>query len=205
MICGVSGRPHVYVDYKHYNGVGHDTMHALSGAQRLGIDKVGGFAARAVLLDLVSYFGEGEWVPLGRNITSNDLRGVAAKQGVEIRVGDVVLIRTGYLQCWWQMFAAGEPTPFEQAGIGADAAHWLAEQDVVAVGSDNAAVECIPFDGDDFLNVHKILLVKAGIYLLEFLNLVEPAADGVTEGVIAVGPLKVTGATGSPINPILIT
>ena len=32
-----------------------------------------------------------------------------------------------------------------------------------------------------------------------------PAADGATEGLITVAPLKVTGATGSPINPILVT
>ena len=65
---------HVYGEDKHYNGVGHDAMHAFGGAQKLGIDKVGGFAARAVLLDMVSYFDEGEWVTLGRNITANDLQ-----------------------------------------------------------------------------------------------------------------------------------
>ena len=51
---------------------------------------------------------------------------------------------------------------------------------------------------------HKVLLVDHGIYLLEFLNLIEPANDGVYEGMLSVGPLKVTGATGSPINPIFI-
>lgn len=195
---------HVYGEYQHYNGADHKIMHALGGAQKLGIDKVGGFAARAVLLDMVKHFDEGEWVTLGRNITSNDLQAAAKKQGVEVRAGDVVLVRTGYLQFWWDNFAKGGQQPFEQAGIGADAAHWLAEKDIVAVGCDNAAVEVIPFDDNDFLNVHKILLVNCGIYMLEFLNLVEPARDGVYEGILSVGPLKVTGATGSPINPIFI-
>ena len=195
---------HVYGDYKHYNGVGHDTMHALGGAQKLSIDKVGGFAARAVLLDMVKYFDEGEWVQLGRNINSNDLQSAAKNQGVDVRAGDVVLVRTGYLQWWWDNLAKGGGPLFEQAGIGADAAHWLADKDIVAVGCDNAAVEVIPFDDNDFLNIHKILLVNCGIYLLEFLNLIEPANDGVYEGMISVGPLKVTGATGSPINPIFI-
>jgi kynurenine formamidase len=194
---------HVYGDYKHYNGVGHDTMHALGGAQKLGIEKVGGFAARAVLLDMVKYFGgDDDWVTLGRIITADDLQGAAKAQGVEVRAGDVVLIRTGYLQFWWNN--APNPMPFEQAGIGLDAARWLASMDVVAVGSDNAAVESVPFDDDDFLAVHKVLLVDHGIYMLEFLNLVEPARDEIYEGVITVAPLKVTGATGSPINPIFI-
>ena len=196
---------HVYGDYKHYNGVPHDAMHALGGAQKLGIDKVGGFAARAVLLDMVSYFGDEGWVTLGRNITSDDLRGAAAAQGTEVRAGDVVLVRTGYLQFWWDNNAKGSPPPFEQAGIGGDAARWLASMDVAAVGCDNAAVEVIPFQDNDFLHVHKVLLVEAGIYMLEFLDLSGPAANGDHEGVLAVAPLKVTGATGSPVNPIFIT
>ncbi len=174
------------------------------GAQKLGIDKVGGFAARAVLLDMVDYFGDDTHVELGRNITAADLQGAAAKEGVEVRAGDVVLVRTGYLQFWWANNEAGNPPPFEQAGIGSDAANWLASLDVVAVGCDNAAVEVIPFQDNDFLAVHKILLVNAGIYLLEFLDLSAPAADGIYEGLITVAPLKVTGATGSPINPIFI-
>ncbi|HET9070828.1 MAG TPA: hypothetical protein VFN60_02855, partial [Acidimicrobiales bacterium] len=71
-------------------------------------------------------------------------------------------------------------------------------------GSDNAAVEVVPFDGDDFLAVHKVLLVRRGIYMLEFLDLSAPAGDQAWEGLIAVAPLKVTGATGSPVNPILV-
>lgn len=195
---------HVYGEYKHYNGVGHDAMHALGGAQKLGIEKVGGIAARGVLLDMVSYFDEGPWVTLGRNITANDLQSAAKKEGVEVRSGDVVMVRTGYLQFWWDNLAKGEPQPFEQAGIGSDAANWLSDMDISAVASDNAAIEVIPFDNNDFLLVHKILLVNAGIYMLEFLNLAEPAADGAYEGLLTVGPLKVTGATGSPINPVFV-
>ena len=33
---------------------------------------------------------------------------------------------------------------------------------------------------------------------------VQPAADGCVEGLLTVAPLKVTGATVSPINPILV-
>jgi kynurenine formamidase len=195
---------HVYEDFTHYNGVPHTEMRAMSGASKLGIEKVQGFAARAVILDMPRYYGDDEgWVTHGRNITAEDLQGAASQEGVEVRAGDVVLVRTGYLQWWW----ANQPNPegFAQAGIGRDAAEWLAEQDIVAVGCDNAAVEVIPFDENDFLLVHKILLVQHGIYMLEFLNLAEPAADGAYEGFLTVSPLKVTGATGSPINPIYVS
>jgi hypothetical protein len=46
--------------------------------------------------------------------------------------------------------------------------------------------------------------VQHGIYLLEFLNLAELAADHAYEGLLTVSPLKVTGATGSPINPVFV-
>lgn len=193
---------HVYEDGQHYNGVPAGAMRALSGATRLGIEKAGGFAARAVLLDMPRYFGDGDWVEPGRNITGEDLAGAAASEGVEVRAGDVVLVRTGYLDMW---FKRQPDVGYEQAGIGLDAARWLAARDVVAVGSDNAAVEVIPFDENDFLAVHKVLLVRSGIYMLEFLDLSAPARDQAWEGLISVAPLKVTGATGSPINPILVT
>jgi len=195
---------HVYEDHKHYNGVPFGEMRALAGAAKLGIEKVDGFAARAVILDMVKHTNADGWLEPGTMLTAADLQAAAKAQGTEVRSGDVVLIRTGHLQMWWDGNAKGEPEGFAQAGIGSDAAEWLASVDVVGVGSDNAAVEVIPFDNNDFLIVHKILLVRAGIYMLEHLNLAEAATDGNLEGIIAVGPLKVTGATGSPINPIFI-
>jgi kynurenine formamidase len=193
---------HVYEDNQHYNAVPSGAMRALSGATRLGIEKVGGFAARAILLDMPRYFGDAAWVEAGRNISGDDLAGACAAQGVDVRAGDVVLVRTGYLQMWYDKQGdAG----FAQPGLGLDAADWLAARDVVAVGSDNAAIEVIPFDGNDFLAVHKVLLVRRGIYMLEFLDLSQPATDEAWEGLLTVAPLKVTGATGSPINPIYIT
>ncbi len=193
---------HVYEDERHYNGVPSGAMRAQSGATKLGIEKVGGFAARAVLLDMVRYFGDPDWVEPGRNITGEDLAGACEAQGVEVRAGDVVLIRTGYLQMWYEK---RDEVGFGQPGIGFDAADWLAARDVVAVGSDNAAVEVIPFEENDFLGVHKVLLVRRGIYLIEFLDLSQPAAGEAWEGLLAVAPLKVTGATGSPVNPIFVT
>ena len=149
--------------------------------------------------------GADKWLEPGTMIMAADLQAAADAQGTEVRAGDVVLIRTGHLDMWWAGNAAGEPEGFLQAGIGSDAAAWLAEKDVTAVGSDNAAVEVIPFDNNDFLIVHKMLLVQAGIYMLEHLDLRQPCEDGNYEGVIAVSPLKVTGATGSPINPVFIS
>jgi kynurenine formamidase len=110
-------------------------------------------------------------------------------------------VRTGYLQQWYEHRGR---LSYEQPGLTLEAALWLAERDVVAVGADNAAVEVIPFDRNDFMGVHKLLLVRHGIYLIEYLDLSAPARDGCYEGLVSVAPLKVTGATGSPVNPILV-
>jgi hypothetical protein len=72
------------------------------------------------------------------------------------------------------------------------------------VGADNAAIECIPFDQDVFLAVHIELLIKLGVTLVEHLWLADLAADQCYEGLFALGALPVTGATGSPVNPIVI-
>lgn len=192
---------HVYEDWKHYNGVPASAMRAMAGATQLGIDKVGGFAARAVLLDLPRHLSDKDWLEPGYPITGEELESACRAQDVEVGAGDVVLVRTGYLQMW---FDANGEVPFEQPGLTLDAAGWLAAKDVVAVGCDNAAVEVIPFDGGDFLAVHKVLLVRHGIYLLEFLDLSAPARDQCWQGLLTVAPLKVTGATGSPINPIFV-
>jgi kynurenine formamidase len=193
---------HVYENSLHYNAVPTSAMRAMSGAERLGIEKVRGFAARALLLDMPRHIGNGPWLEPGRGLSGRDLELACDSQGVEVRAGDVVFVRTGYLQMWFEQNK--KEIGFSQPGLSKDGAQWLADRDVVAVGSDNTAVEVLPFDEDDFFAVHKVLLVRHGIYMLELLDLSAPAADDCFEGLVTVAPLKVTGATGSPVNPILI-
>ncbi len=51
---------------------------------------------------------------------------------------------------------------------------------------------------------HLILQVRAGIPIIENLNLEELAAANAHEFVFLCLPLKIRGATGSPIRPIAI-
>lgn len=194
---------HFYSEGSHYNGVDKSAMQAMAGATKLGIDKVGAVAARAVIFDMVSYYRHNEaWVNPGQQIGADDLQSAARQQGVELRRGDIALIRTGYLQYWWDNRPG--PEDYMQPGLGVDAALWLASLDTPVVGSDNAAVEVIPWDGGEFMVGHKVLLVDHGIHLVEYLDLSAPAHDRNFEGLLALGPLKVTGATGSPVNPVFI-
>jgi kynurenine formamidase len=89
-------------------------------------------------------------------------------------------------------------------GIGLAAADWVAAHDVAAIGADNAAVEVMPFDRGVLVGVHIELLVKRGITFVEHLAVAQMARDGGHEGLFVVGALPVVGASGSPVNPIVI-
>jgi kynurenine formamidase len=193
---------HVFSDRKHYNGFPCDSFESFTGAPRCSIDKTNGFAGRAVLLDLPTHLGV-DWLTPGQQVGSDLLEACRAAQDTEVRAGDILLVRTGWLDLFASLEVGQEP-PFEQPGLNLDSVSFVRDHDFAAVGADNAAIECIPFDDNRFLSVHIELLVKLGITLLEHLSLHELAADGCYESLLVVAPLPVTGATGSPINPIAI-
>jgi kynurenine formamidase len=112
-----------------------------------------------------------------------------------------MILRTGWLEA--RQKPDGPPAGLEP-GLGLDAVNFIRDHDIAVVGADNAAIESIPFDKNIFLAVHIELLVKLGVTLVEHLWLAELAADRCYESTLVVGALPVTGATGSPINPIAI-
>lgn len=191
---------HVYENGKTYNGFGKEAMETYAGATRCGIEKAGPIVTRGVLIDVARY-KEVDWLEAGYVITREDLENTLKAQGSQLRQGDAALIRTGWVD-WF--YANGEEMSLVQPGIGLEAAAFLASQDVVAVCSDNTAVEAQPFDGGKFLGSHVELLVRHGIYMVEHLNLSELSEDGCNEFLFMVSPLRVTGASASPVNPIAI-
>jgi kynurenine formamidase len=195
---------HVFSERRLYNGFPAETVSAAAGATKLGIDKVRSIVGRAVLLDMPAFFGV-ERVEAPRILTGDELLACAAHQGVELRSGDILLVRTGWIDAYLEAAACGgDDSLMLQPGIGLDACRTLAELDIAAVGSDNSAVEAIPFDENRFLGVHIELLVKLGMPLMEHLMLAEMAADRCYESLLVVAPLPVVGGTGSPLNPIAI-
>jgi kynurenine formamidase len=191
---------HVVTGGTMWNGHAAGNITTRRGARRCGIERTAAFAGRGVLLDMAGHLG----VPLvepGKAITSDDLEGCRSAQGVEVSPGDLLLVRTG----WTEAFARGETgDEWRQAGLGLSAVEFVRDNDLAAVGSDNSAVEVVPFDGGSFLAVHIALLVRLGVPLIEHLWLADLAADRCFTPLVAVGGLAVKGATGSPVNPIAI-
>lgn len=86
-------------------------------------------------------------------------------------------------------------------GPGETAARWLIERGATLMGSDTPGFECLPIPG---VSVHAILLVDAGIHIIENLNLEEIARKRLPRVLFVALPLRLSGATGSPIRPVAI-
>jgi kynurenine formamidase len=184
-----------------YNGFRLSEFGAAHGLKKLGIEKVGVFFTRGVLIDVAAFRGVRR-MKSGDVITVKDLQGALKAQKVEIGEGDVVLLRTGHGQLWMkenEAYGRGEP------GLGMAAAKWLCEKKIVLVGSDTWATEVVPHeDRARPFEVHQLLLVRHGIYNLENLDLEELARDKVYQFAFVFAPLRLKGATGSPGNPIAV-
>ncbi len=162
-----------------------------------GIDTVEPMLARGVLLDVPGAVGH--VLEPGHAVTAGELQ--AAAEGVELREGDVVLVRTGAGALW-----DDRPAYEAAAGVGADGSRWLATHGPMAVGADNLAWDVHGAVDPELgtLPGHSLLIVRAGIYIIESLNLEALAADGVREFAFVCLPLKLRGGTGSPIRPIAL-
>jgi len=166
------------------------------GFRKLGIETMAALVCRGVLLDVA---GDKRLDP-EHAVTPADLE---RAQRVEVREGDAVLVRTGYGALW------SKPDEYlRAAGVGAAGSRWLVERKVRAVGADNMAFDVMSSTPDPELKVtlpgHVLLLVRAGIPIIENLNLEELASAKVYEFLFVCLPLKMRGATGSPVRPIAI-
>jgi kynurenine formamidase len=195
------GLGHLGIGDLFYNGNNRADFAQPEGLTKLGIENVGPLFTRGVLIDVAKLKGKPQ-LESGYEITAADLQAALKSQGIEIRPGDVVLIHTGWGSLWMKdnaRYIQGCP------GIGVAAAQFLADEEVIVVGSDNWGVEVSPNpDATLAAPVHQLLIAKNGIYLHENLNTEELARDSVYEFAYVFAPLRLKGATGSPGNPIAI-
>jgi kynurenine formamidase len=192
---------HIWYDDKLYNGFDTGEHMTSYGVTRNSIDNVPFLLGRGVLLDVAGW-KDVEHLQLAEPITADDLDACAAAQETEIRSGDILLIRTGWINVLAKdrrLFDTGEP------GIDESTLPWLKKHDVAAVGTDNLAVEVLESIPPEDLPIHRIGIRDLGLYLMELLDLNELAADRAYESFVVIAPLIISGGAGSPVNPIAIT
>ena len=182
----------------------HGGVHVDEGVQTsvgfkvMGVETLGPIVSRGVLLDVAGKALVQPDHPIG----PRDLEQAASQGRVEIKAGDVVLVRTGFGALW------SDPVEYLKApGVSAAGSRWLIDRKIRAVGADNVAWDSIgPPDPELGMTLpgHVLLLVRAGIPIIENLNLEELSRAGVHEFTFVCLPLKMRGATGSPVRPIAI-
>ena len=199
---------HVFYDGKMYND--RDISLVTSrGARKNGIEAVkNGVVGRGVLLDLPRHRGE-LWLENGFAIGPELLDACAEDEGVAIESGDIVLVRTGMMtRCLdegsWDGYCGG-PAP----GLSVHCSGWLYEREIAAVCTDTWGIEVLPNETEDcFQPLHMISLRNTGVLFGEIFHM-DALADACAEDrrytfLFTAPPLPITGAVGSPINPLAI-
>jgi kynurenine formamidase len=199
-----------------YNGVAGADVHAGLNS-KIGVDKwcARGIVGRGVLLDLARSFersGRDFDVASPFAFTTDDLERAADEQGTELRPGDILILRTGWIR---QYLGAAATDPI-RAGIvcaglepSDKMAGWLWDHQFAATAADNCGVEAYPSPPGqlDFV-LHYTVLPLFGMPWGEFWAL-EQLADhcaqvGAHDFMFVSAPLNVTGAQGSPAQAIAI-
>jgi kynurenine formamidase len=200
---------HAWYGTELYNGVSQREIRGTSGARRLGIEKLHRhFVGRGVLLDVVRALDAGSRLEPGYAITADDLDRAVARARIAIEPGDILLVRTGHSPWFYTLKDKAE---FWKAapGLGHSTVQWLHDRQVAAVAVDNVTVEVQPAESKGgVLPLHGALIRDLGLTLGEMFSLDDLAADcdadGVHEFLFIGQPLRITGAVGSPINPLAI-
>ena len=168
--------------------------------------------SRGVLLDVARFLqpATGE-LPDGYAISADDLDRCIAAQGPSSAVerGDILLVRTGrYARArreGWNGYAGGAA-----AGLSLTTAGWLHRSEVAAVATDTWGFEVRPneFDVSSFQPLHQVAIPNIGLTIGEMWDLDELAdacsALGRWDFLLSAAPLPITGAVGSPINPVAV-
>lgn len=201
----VDALSHFAFDSAFYNGNRLDVL-TESGATRLGIGVMQkGIVGRGVLVDVPALRGV-EFLEPGELITAEDFEAWEERAGIRVSEGDVLMVRTGR----WRREAVQGPWSVREssAGVHPSAALWLHARGVAALGGDAAndrTPSVVEGVGDP---LHQLALVGMGMPLFDNLDLEALAETASLVGrwtfMFVAAPLRLEGASGSPVNPLAI-
>ena len=196
---------HVIYDGSLYNGAPATAVTA-EGAVDDSIEVLAnGLVARGVLLDIPRVRGV-PWLDPGQHVFRNDLEAAELEQGVAVAEGDVLLVRTGHTR---RLVELGPwDTANAKSGLHPTAMPFLAERRVAVLGGDgNSDAAPSGTEGVDF-PIHVLALNAMGVHLLDYVQLEDVLAacerTGRWEFLFVAAPLRITGGTGSPLNPLAV-
>jgi kynurenine formamidase len=201
---------HVWYDDEIWNGYPAETT--AGGLRKASVCSIAerGVVGRGVLIDIARHRGK-DVLGRGETFSHVDLLNAAEQQGVEIRKGDILLVRTGWIGSFYNTPAEEFYKDFLEPGLtySPELVQWFADMEIPNLATDTIANE-VTVDPETgiVLPLHNALMRNLGITLAEILLLdklaEDCAADGQWDFLYTAGPLKVVKGTGAPVNPIAI-
>jgi kynurenine formamidase len=128
---------------------------------------------------------------------------------VTVEPGDIVLVRTGHMTLCRERGEWGDYAGGEAPGLSFYTADWVREHEIAAVATDTWGMEVRPNEfPDTYQPLHQVFIPNMGLTIGEIFMLDDLAddcaRDGVYEFFFVAPPLPITGAVGSPINPLAV-
>jgi len=203
------GLGHVWFDGQIWNG--YDARTTIGGLDKASVEPIAqrGVVGRAVLLDMAR-FRDKPNLASAETFTHEDLLACAQAQGVEIQKRDILILRTNFLQLFFDLgdkFYEG----FCEPGLvySPELVQWFQDMEIPNLVTDTIANE-VTYDPNSgvALVLHNALMRNLGITLTEIADLEKLADDCAEDGqyafFYAAAPLKVALGSGSPVNPLVV-
>ena len=203
-----------------YNGVTMDDIHGTNGKEKTNVNGIGAWAAqgivgRGILLDYHSWRlkqGRAHDAFATGSISVADLQAVAKAQGTEIKFGDILLVRSGYMHAYNalsrdQIQAYRSQTPLTFTGVEqSEAMLEFLWTNFSAAGGDQPSWEAWPTQKDYAL--HEVMLGGWGMPIGELFDFEALAAHCEKVGrwsfFLSSEPCNVPGGVASPPNALAI-
>jgi kynurenine formamidase len=196
---------HVAWDGELYNGRPFEDSLTAAGATWCPIDPLfDGITTRGVLLDVAAARPEG-YVTVGHPVTPLELEAAAARAGVKVEPGDVVVVRSGD-EAFRKAHPEWVPRVSPHPGLHVSCVEWFREKDIAAIAWDMMDERPIGYGGYG-MGVH-LAIPFLGLALVDNVNperLAQACAEeGRHEFFFSATPIRLMGSTGAPAHPLAI-
>jgi kynurenine formamidase len=196
---------HVAWDGQLYNGRPFAQSLTAQGATWCPIDPLfDGITTRGVLLDVAAGRKDGH-VTVGQPVTPRELDAVAARAGVRVEAGDVVVVRSGD-EAFRRANPDWVPRVSPHPGLHVSCLEWFREQDIAAIAWDMMDERPIGYPGFG-MGAH-LAIPFLGLALVDNTNPERLARacreEGRYEFLFTATPIRLVGSTGAPAHPLAI-
>jgi kynurenine formamidase len=196
---------HVAWDGQLYNGRPFMQSVTAAGAIWCPIDPLfDGITTRGVLLDVAAGRKDGH-VAVGQPVTPRELDAAAARAGVLVEPGDVVVVRSGD-EAFRRAHPDWVPRVSPHPGLHLSCLEWFREKDIAAISWDMMDERPIGYAGFG-MGVH-LAIPFLGLALVDNTNPERLAQacreEGRYEFLFTATPIRLVGSTGAPAHPLAI-